>query len=585
MPEYQAPLKDMQFVMKSLADLESVCANSATDDISPDVVQAVMEEAGKLSGEVLSPLNRVGDLNPARVENKAVIETEGFSAAYQQFCEGGWPSMSCSTEFGGMGMPELVAAATGEMWASSNMAFALCPMLTMGAIAAVELHGSDALKQTYLPKMVSGEWTGTMNLTEPQAGSDLAAVRAKAEPDGDHYRISGTKIFITWGDHQMTDNVVHLVLARTPDAPEGVKGISLFIVPKFLVNEDGSLGERNDVYAGSVEHKMGIHGSPTCVMNYGEGDGAIGYLVGEEHQGLVYMFVMMNAARLHVGIQGVAISERAYQAAVSYAKERVQGVPLTGGDRATIINHPDVRRMLLQMRALTEASRAVTYVLAAEMDKLHQGDENAQARVDYLTPIAKGWATEIAQEVTSLAVQVHGGMGFIEETGVAQYMRDARITSIYEGTTGIQAMDLTGRKLVRDMGNSFKLLMGEVAAELQDLPEDERIAEIVSSVKEGLNQLQQAAKWIGDHVLEDMNIIGASAAHFLMLNGVVFGGFYLAKSAAAVLDGAAGDENFCTAKLATARFYAEHIMPRASSHAVAMRSSTDSVMSLNEDLF
>ncbi|RZV50692.1 MAG: acyl-CoA dehydrogenase, partial [Pseudomonadales bacterium] len=402
MPDYQAPLKDMHFVIKDLHGLQAVCENLGNPDITVDVIDAVIDEAAKFASTVFSPLNTHGDTNGAKVTDKGVQETEGFAEAYQQFVESGWGALPGATEYGGMGMPELVAGTTGEMWTSANMALSLCPLLTIGAIRAVETHASDELKQTYLPKMISGEWTGTMNLTEPQAGSDLAQVRTKAVPDGDQYRISGTKIYITWGDHQMTDNVVHLVLARLPDAPEGVKGISLFVVPKFLVNEDGSLGERNDVHCSSVEHKMGIHGSPTCVMNYGENDGAIGYLIGEEHKGLMYMFVMMNAARIHVGISGVSISERAYQHALDYAKTRVQGAPLQGGSAVTIINHPDVRRMLLQMRALTEAARAITAAVSVEFDKEEAGDAKALARIEYLTPIAKGWATEIAQEVTSL---------------------------------------------------------------------------------------------------------------------------------------------------------------------------------------
>lgn len=583
MPEYIAPLQDMQFVLNELANLEKICNQIDDENVSPDVVSAVLDEAGKLAGEVLSPLNRVGDLNPAVVENNAVKETEGFAEAYKQFAEGGWTAMPCPQEYGGMGMSEAVAAATGEMWAAANMAFALCPMLTMGAIGAIRTHASDELKQKFLPKMVSGEWTGTMNLTEPQAGSDLAAVRAKAVPDGDAYRISGTKIFITWGDHQMTENIVHLVLARLPDAPEGVKGISLFIVPKFLVNDDGSLGERNDAYASSVEHKMGIHGSPTCVMNYGEGEGAIGYLVGEPHQGLIYMFVMMNMARLHVGIQGVSIADRAYQAALDYAKNRVQGAPLTGGDRCAIIQHPDVRRMLMQMRSLTEAARAITYIVSAEFDNLHAGDESAQAKIDYLTPIAKGWATEIAQEVTYLATQIHGGMGFVEETGVAQYQRDARIITIYEGTTGIQAMDLTGRKLVRDMGKNIKVVLTEMHTELAALSDEGDIGAMKQSVLEGLKQIEEVARWIGENVMKDMNVIGTAAHNFLMLNGAVFGAYYLLKSAAIANAKDAQYGDFAATKQATAKFYCEHMLPRADSYRIAAMAPVATTMAVSPD--
>jgi alkylation response protein AidB-like acyl-CoA dehydrogenase len=585
MADYQAPLQDMHFVMNRLADLPGICTAGSNSDISPEVVDAALTEAAKLASEVLAPLNVVGDQNPAYVEDKKVIQTKGFDEAYKQFSAGGWAGMPCDVEYGGMGFPELTAGAVGEMWASSNMAFSLCPLLTMGAIGAIRAHASDALKQQFLPKMVSGEWTGTMNLTEPQAGSDLAAVRASANPEGEHYRIRGTKIFITWGDHQMTENIVHLVLARLPDAPEGVKGISLFIVPKFLVNDDGTLGERNDAYATSVEHKMGIHGSPTCVMNFGEGDGAIGYLVGEAHRGLRYMFVMMNMARLHVGIEGVAISERAYQQAVGYAKERVQGSPLTGGERVAIIEHPDIRRMLLQMRALTEAARAITYVVAAEFDKLKLGDKQAQAKIDYLTPIGKAWPTEIAQEVTYLAVQIHGGMGFVEETGVAQHMRDARITTIYEGTTGIQAMDLTGRKLASDRGKSLRLLLKGMQTELAGLAGNEQSDAIKASVLESMGLLENAAGWIGKQVIRDINVIGSAAYHFLMLNGLVFGGFYMAKAASIAVSEKDLDNAFFANKLVTAQFYAEQILPRAQAHYEALKTSPELVMKLKNEYF
>ncbi|MGB5324907.1 MAG: acyl-CoA dehydrogenase family protein [Pseudomonadales bacterium] len=585
MPEYQAHLKDMNFVIKELHGLEQVCGKLHNPDISVDVVDAVIDEAAKFASNVFSPLNRAGDNEGAKVVDIGVQESPGFKEAYQQFVEAGWGAMPGSTRYGGMGMPELVAGVTGEMWTAANMSLSLCPLLTIGAIRAIETHASDELKQTYLPKMISGEWTGTMNLTEPQAGSDLAAVRTRAEPDGDHFRISGTKIYITWGDHQMTENIVHLVLARLPDAPKGVKGISLFVVPKFLVNADGSLGERNDVHCSSVEHKMGIHGSPTCVMNYGENGGAIGYLVGEAHKGLMYMFVMMNAARIHVGISGVSISDRAYQHALDYAKTRVQGSPLQGGEAVTIINHPDVRRMLLQMRALTEAARAITAAVSVEFDKEEAGDANALARIEYLTPIAKGWATEIAQEVTSLGVQIHGGMGYVEETGAAQYMRDARIITIYEGTTGIQAMDLTGRKLIRDMGKSLTLLMTEMQADLAALSDQGDVGAIKQTVIHGLQLINDAAAWIGDQVQQDMNVLGSAAFNYLMLNGTVIGGFYMAKSAAIAEKKMQEDPGFYTSKIATAKFYAEQIMPRAETFAKALRSSPDTVMALDEANF
>lgn len=585
MPDYQAPTKDIHFVMNELAGMKAICEASNTEEFDESLVAAIIDESAKFTSEVLSPLNWSGDQNPARVENKKVIESIGFSEAYKQFIEGGWMSIAGDPDFGGMGMPELLAVATTEMCASANLAFSVCSTLTSGAINAIESNANNQLKQKYLPKMVSGEWTGTMNLTEPQAGSDLAAVRTKATPKDDHYLIKGTKIFISWGDHQMTDNIIHLVLARTPDAPEGVKGISLFLVPKFLVKEDGSLGEHNDLFAVSVEHKMGIHASPTCVMSFGEKEGAIGYLIGEENYGLPYMFVMMNAARLHVGVQGLAVSERAYQSAVSYAKERVQGKPVTGDATSPIIGHPDVRRMLLQMRALTEASRAMTFVTAAEYDRVHQGDETAQARIDYLTPIIKGWPTEVAQEVTSLGVQICGGMGYVEETGLAQYMRDAKITTIYEGTTGIQALDLIGRKFIRDKAKTLNLFMEEMSSELNNMPDHDDIAVIKKAANEGLVLLQEAANWLLENIAEDFILPSSSAHHFLMLNGTVFGSFYMAKSAAAALTHLAEDSEFYSAKLITSRFYAEHIAPRAISHAKSVQSPASTVMSMDAAQF
>ena len=464
MSEYNAPLKDMQFVLRDLAGLDRILQMPGFADISDDVVDQVLEEAARFSREVLGPLNMPGDQEGCRVENKTVIVPDSFADAYGQFVAGGWQSLPSSPEFGGMGLPETVAAATMEMWQSSNLAFSLCPLLTSGAIAAIDAYASDELKRTYLPGMVRGAWTGTMDLSEPQAGSDLAAVKVKAVPDGNHYRISGTKIFITWGDQEFSENVIHLVLARLADAPDGVRGLSLFLVPKYLVNDDGSIGDRNDAYCTSVEHKLGIHASPTCVITYGDGDGAIGYLVGEENRGLAGMFTMMNHARLNVGIQGLAICERAYQLAKTYARERIQGEAPGEKGRVTIIHHPDVRRMLLVMKSLIEAMRATAYTTAAMVDTVHHGaDEKdravASARAALITPVVKGWMSEVAQELTSLGVQVHGGMGFVEETGAAQHMRDARILPIYAGTTGIQANALVGRKILFDDGKAMQELL------------------------------------------------------------------------------------------------------------------------------
>src|SRR5215475_7444574 len=471
MTTYRAPISDMKFVIDELAGLESLATLPGYEEVNSELTGTVLEEAAKIAGEVLAPLNKLGDERGASLTKEGVVAAEGFGAAYRQFVDNGWNGLGGDPEYGGQGLPGLVAAATVEMWNSSNMSFALCPLLTAGAMEAIKAHASDELKNRYLPKLVSGEWSGTMNLTEPQAGSDLSAVRTRAVPEGDHYRISGQKIFITWGDHDMTENVVHLVLARLPDAPEGTRGISLFLVPKFLVGADGSPAARNDVQCASIEHKLGIHASPTCVMSFGDGEGAIGYLVGRENQGLAHMFTMMNEARQKVGLQGLGIAERAYQQAREYARERVQG-RLPGrksGDRVTIVHHPDVRRMLMTMKSQVEAMRAFGYVVAADIDLAHRHPDAAerrmrQDRVELLTPVLKGWCTELGVEIASLGVQVHGGMGYIEETGACQYLRDARIATIYEGTTGIQGGDLVGRKLATDQGAAMRMLVAEMRA-------------------------------------------------------------------------------------------------------------------------
>ncbi|MDX2349405.1 MAG: acyl-CoA dehydrogenase family protein, partial [Porticoccus sp.] len=464
MTVYNAPVDDMKFLLNNVLDMESIAQLPGYEEATPDMVDAIIEEAARFFGEVLAPTNQPADSQGSRLEGGKVITAPALDGIYQQIVEAGWPGLTGDVNYGGQGLPALLAVAVDEMSQSANMAFSLCPMLTKGVVTALSLYGSDEQKQTYLNNLVSGTWAGTMNLTEPQAGSDLAAVRTKAVPTGDHYLLSGQKIFITWGDHDYTDNIIHLVLARTPDAPEGVKGISLFVVPKFMINDDGSAGERNDVHCVGVEHKLGIHASPTCSLSFGDNGGAVGYLVGEENQGLVYMFAMMNEARLAVGLQGVSISERAYQQAVAFAKDRVQG-SVPGNKKAAIIHHPDVRRMLMLMRSLTEAGRALAYLSFAHEDYVHKLEDEEQVafhqrRVDLLTPLVKGWCTEIGMEVTSLGVQVHGGMGFVEETGAAQHMRDARILPIYEGTNGIQALDLVGRKLARDKGQSAMELLG-----------------------------------------------------------------------------------------------------------------------------
>ena len=596
MTAYTAPTRDMQFVINELAEMAEVAALPAfaEQEVGPELVEAVLEEAAKLASGVLAPLNHSGDVQGVKIGPKGVIPADGFAKAYQKFVEGGWNGIGCSTDHGGQGLPELINTATQEMWNSANMSFALCPLLNAGAIEAISQAGSEQQKALYLPKMISGEWTGTMNLTESQAGSDLSAVRARAVPENDHYRIFGQKIFITWGEHDMTENTIHLVLARTPDAPEGVKGISLFIVPKFLVNPDGSLGNRNDVHAVSVEHKMGIHASPTCVMAFGDKDGAIGYLVGEENKGLAYMFIMMNEARFKVGLQGLAIGERAYQAAREYAKDRVQGRPVgvKSGDRVAIIHHPDVRRMLMTMKALNEAMRALAYVVAKNMDlaRYHPDPttrQRQQTRVDLLIPVVKGWSSEIGIEVASLGVQTHGGMGYIEETGTCQHLRDSRITTIYEGTTGIQAADLAGRKLSMDKGAAMRALIAEIEATIEELSRGagDDLAVIRAGLAEGVQALADATDWMlnapsAEHVM-------AVSVDYLMLTGFVCGGWQMAR-AARVAQGklrTGDDPLFHEAKLITARFYVEHILPKAGALRASIKNGGISILALPEEEF
>ncbi|NTV10436.1 MAG: acyl-CoA dehydrogenase, partial [Zoogloea sp.] len=541
MSNYNAPIRDMQFVLRELAGLEDVAALPGCDEADPDVVDAILEEAGKFAGGVLAPLNWSGDQEGARWDDGKVFTATGWKDAYKQFCEGGWSMLAAEPEFGGQGLPKLVSTAVMEMWKAANMSFSLCPMLTNGAIEALLLRGSDEQKAMYLPKMVSGEWTGTMNLTEPQAGSDLAAVRTRAVPQEDGtYRVFGQKIFITYGDHDLTDNIIHLVLARLPDAPEGVKGISLFVVPKFLVNADGTPGERNDVHCVSIEHKLGIHASPTCVLAFGDHGGAIGTLVGEANRGLEYMFIMMNEARFAVGMEGLALSERAYQQALGYAKERIQGTEagVRGGPKVSIIHHPDVRRMLMSMKSQTEAMRALAYVVGAATDFAHNHEDEAvrtrsQAFVDLMIPVVKGWCTENATEIASTGVQVHGGMGFIEETGAAQHLRDARITSIYEGTTAIQANDLIGRKIAREKGATIAGVvadMRKVEAQLGEQSGDE-FAAIRKSLSAGISALEEAVAYIVATFGGDIKSASVGSVPFLKLLGIVAGGWQMARAA------------------------------------------------------
>ncbi|HPA01883.1 MAG TPA: acyl-CoA dehydrogenase [Chiayiivirga sp.] len=565
---FTPPLDDLRFVLDELIDVAAVQALPGQADTGRELIDAVLEEAGKFSAQVLAPLNREGDTKGSTWKDGEVTSAPGFKDAYRQYCEAGWNALPFPTQWGGQGLPNIVSSPVSELVMASNLSFSLCPMLTAGAVAALVLVGSDELKKTFLPKMIDGSWTGTMNLTEPQAGSDLSLVRTRAVPEGDHYRISGQKIFITWGEHDMTENLVHLVLARLPDAPEGVKGISLFIVPKFLVNPDGTLGARNDVRCASIEHKLGIHGSPTAVLNFGEKDGAIGYLVGEANRGLEYMFIMMNEARYAVGVQGVAIGERAYQQAASYAHERLQGRDVANPRAPTvpIARHPDVRRMLLTMRALTEANRALSMTLAALLDHGHAGNKEAQALAEFLVPIHKGWATEAANEVASLGVQVHGGMGFIEETGAAQHLRDARITAIYEGTTAIQANDLIGRKTARDGGAAAKAIAAQVRAALESLDaSDADLAAIRARLAPALEAFEACVAFVAQNFMKDPVAVHAGSVPFLVLSGLVCGGWQMARMAAAArrrLDAGQGDAGFNTSKLKTARFYADHLLTR-----------------------
>ncbi len=569
--QYQAPTDDMAFVIRHIVDSQKISQLPGFEEFSDDVIDAVLEEAGKFSSGVVSPLNTVSDEHAAKLSGHVVSTTPGFIEAYQQYIEAGWNGLACSQDYGGQGLPELLATATNEMLHSASMSFGLCPMLTAGAIHAIDHHGSATQKQTFLPKLVSGQWAGTMNLTEPQAGSDLAAVTSKAVPHGDHYLVSGIKIYITYGEHDLTENIIHLVLARLPDAPAGVKGISLFIVPKFLVNDDGSLGARNDVRCISLEHKLGIHGSPTAVMSYGEDGGAVGYLVGKPNEGLAYMFTMMNHARLNVGLQGVAIAERALQQAIWYAHDRVQGKTLIPGDQgqasAPIAYHPDVRRMLASMQCRVQAMRALAYEAAAHMDIAAASDDAqtataAQTRVDVLIPVVKGWCTEQSQDIASLGIQVHGGMGYVEETGAAQHLRDARITTIYEGTTAIQANDLIGRKILRDNGAAVIAVIDEVqntGVKLGSLP-DQALARLGQQLQQGAQTLRNSVDWVLAHGKTDAAAVYFGSVPMLMLAGDVFGGWMMARAAIAGLKPALANDPLAIKKREAALLYGDLVL-------------------------
>ena len=592
MSTYRAPLRDMQFVLRELAGLDDVAKLPGFEDTT-DVLDAVLEEASTFASEVLDPINRIGDTAGCTFKDGEVATAPGFKEAYHQFAKAGWIGLPVSPEFGGQGLPQLLLGPTLEMWNGANAGFANGPLLNQGAIEAIELVGSEEQKKKFIPKLVSGEWTGTMCLTEPQAGSDLAAVRTKATPEGDHYKISGQKIFITFGEHDMAPNIIHLVLARLPDAPEGTKGISLFIVPKVMVADDGSLGQRNDVYCAGIEHKLGLNGNPTCTLNYGEKDGgALGYLMGEPNRGLEYMFIMMNAARFSVGVQGLAIADRAYQSALSYAKERLQSreVASKSKEAAAIIKHPDVRRMLMSMKCQLEAMRALSYVTAASLDIAHKHADNAtrkqhKAFIELMIPVVKGWCTETATDLCSTAVQVFGGMGYIEETGIAQQYRDIKICSIYEGTTGIQGLDLVGRKLIRDMGTTATSViktMSKFAGTLDESHDD--LKAIKTMLVKSLEILTESSQFIGMNAMSDLNTAFGCSVQYLRLWGIVAGGWQMARAAqiSAEKIAAGNSDPFYAAKITTARFYADHVLSQAYWLGHEIIHGSGSVMTLQE---
>jgi 3-(methylthio)propanoyl-CoA dehydrogenase len=597
---YVAPVKDMQFVLQELAGLKQIQALPGCEDATDETVAAVLEENARFMSEVVAPLNRTGDVQPAKWDNGRVTTTPGFSAAFRSFVEAGWQGIQHPSEFGGQGLPKVVAAPCMEMLQAANLSFALCPLLTDGAIEALLTAGSDTQKSTYIQRLIDGRWTGTMNLTESQAGSDLAQVRTRAVPQADGtYRLYGEKIFITFGEHDLAENIVHLVLARTPDAPQGVKGISLFIVPKFLFDEKANIGKRNDVYCASIEHKLGIHASPTCVLIFGDdkgevGAGAIGELIGQENRGLEYMFIMMNAARFQVGMQGVAVSDRAYQHAAAYAKERVQGRAVEGSAEAVpIIRHPDVRRMLMYMRANTEAARAVAYVAAGYNDLAHHHPDTearvaAKAAYDYLVPIVKGWSTEMSIDVASAGVQVHGGMGYIEETGAAQYYRDARILTIYEGTTAIQANDLVGRKTARDGGATAHRFVREMRATVKHLEEaGGDCAVIAARLHSAVDSYAAVIDFVVRESKNNVRAVYAGSVPYLKLAGVVHGGWQMARAALAALRrvGEGNDPDFHRAKIATARFHADHVLVTAGALAASAMEGSAGTLALDEAQF
>ena len=594
MAEYRAPLDDMRFALNEIAGLDAVNQLPGFGEATPDLVDAILEEAGKFGTDVLSPINHSGDQEGCALENGVVRTPKNFPEAYQQFVDAGWNGIWAPEEWGGQGLPVLVATAVSEIWHAANLSFALCPMLTQSAIELLLSHGSDEINAIYLEKLVSGQWTGTMNLTEPQAGSDLARIRSKAERAGDHYVLRGQKIFISHGEHDMAENIVHMVLARSPDGPEGIKGLSLFLVPKFLPDQDGNPGARNDLRCVSLEHKMGMHASPTAVMSYGDNEGATAYLIGEENRGIEYMFIMMNAARLAVGMEGVGIAERAYQQARDFAKERVQSRALTGTgpDPVTIIHHPDVRRMLLSMRVQAEGIRAIAYRVAAAIDTARRHEDEterlrAQAFVDLMTPIAKAYSTDVASEVADLGIQVHGGMGYVEETGAAQHARDVRVTRIYEGTNGIQANDLVGRKVARDEGRAAGQLIASIRETVSALGKNPDLQDLAEPLAAAADALETATNWIVDTFPGNPNAAAAGAVHYLRLMGTASAGWLLAEGALRASERqASGDaDTHLAQKVTSARFFAQQFLPQTGGLCTTITAGGDTVAAVSPDAF
>ncbi|MGD1935605.1 MAG: acyl-CoA dehydrogenase family protein [Candidatus Phaeomarinobacter sp.] len=593
---YRPPVRDMSFALNEIAGLKDLCGSKAFPDLEPDLIEQVLEESGRMAGDLLAPLNWTGDQQGAQLGDDGVKAPDGFADAYKQWFEAGWCSIPGDVNYGGQGLPLSLAVAVQEYINQANMAFGLCPMLSQGAVESLTQHGSEELREKYLPKLLSGEWTGSMNLTEPQAGSVVGALKAKAEPVGDgSYKIKGTKIYITWGDHDMADNIVHLVLARLPDAPEGTKGVSLFLVPKYFVNDDGSLGAKNDVKCIGLEKKLGIHASPTCVMAYGEEDGAIGWLIGEENKGMRCMFTMMNNARLNVGMQGVGIAERAYQQALDYAMERKQGKAFTPytdkpDGPSAIIDHPDVRRMLLTMKAMTEATRGICYANAVALDLEHNGDDDekrkwGQGRAALLTPISKGFSTDVGVDVASIGIQIHGGMGFIEETGAAQHLRDSRIAPIYEGTNGIQAIDLVSRKLTMDGGKVIADFLDEIdeTAKACSASNDEKLVTIGRELAEANTTLREATDWLLEALKSEATDALGGATPYLKMIGTVAGGAYLAKGALAAHP-KASDDSYLAGRVEMAAFYAANILPQAAGLKAPVTSGASGLYALGTDL-